>query len=561
MKSYSFIILAISALLIFSCQKDEKNMKAEFDKFLTTYDSVIIPLSKEMNLAQWNASISGRTEDYERYAELKKKYVLYHSDREVFKFLSKVKASGVISDSIQQRQLQVLYLTYLYYQGDSALQKEIIDLENTIEQKYSTFRAVINDSSYTDNDIEDIMSNSTDNTLLQAAWEAHKRIGFVVASDILTLVKKRNQLASQLGFDNFHQMSLKLNDQDPEEIEKLFDELDKLTANSFAQAKEEIDEVLSQRYNVQKELLMPWHYQNRYFQEAPKIFSLDLDKYYNNKNIEQITSEFYSSIGLPIDDILKNSDLYEKAGKNQHAFCTDIDNEGDIRVLCNIKPNERWMSTMLHEFGHAVYDKYIDREIPFILRQPAHIFTTEAIAMLFGRLSKNPYWIESALKISRSEANKIFEASYKTLRLEQLVFSRWAQVMYRFEKKMYENPDQDLNALWWQLVEKYQLLKKPIKRNAPDWATKIHIATVPCYYHNYLLGELLASQLHYYLCKNVLNDTTDIRKISYYGKPEIGKYLVEKVFRPGMRYYWNEMIEKATGEKLTPKYFARQFVE
>ena len=63
--------------------------------------------------------------------------------------------------------------------------------------------------------------------------------------------------------------------------------------------------------------------------------------------------------------MLKNSDLYEKEGKNQHAFCTDIDNTGDVRVLCNIKSNSYWMNTMLHEFGHAVYDKNIDTDLPF----------------------------------------------------------------------------------------------------------------------------------------------------------------------------------------------------
>ena len=43
------------------------------------------------------------------------------------------------------------------------------------------------------------------------------------------------------------------------------------------------------------------------------------------------------------------------------------------------------------------------------------------------------------------------------LRNQLLIFSRWCQVMLRFEKAMYENPDQDLNKLWWDLVEKYQL--------------------------------------------------------------------------------------------------------
>jgi peptidyl-dipeptidase A len=104
------------------------------------------------------------------------------------------------------------------------------------------------------------------------------------------------------------------------------------------------------------------------------------------------------------------------------------------------------------------------------------------------------------------------------------------------------------------------MLKRPANRNMPDWATKIHIATSPCYYHNYLLGELLASQLNAYMVKNVLK-SDDIKNPSYVGNKEIGKYLLEKVYKPGRKYYWNDMIEKATGEKLTAKYYAKQFVE
>ena len=42
------------------------------------------------------------------------------------------------------------------------------------------------------------------------------------------------------------------------------------------------------------------------------------------------------------------------------------------------------------------------------------------------------------------------------LRDKLLIFSRWCQVMLRFEKAIYADPDQDLNELWWDLVEKYQ---------------------------------------------------------------------------------------------------------
>ena len=61
--------------------------------------------------------------------------------------------------------------------------------------------------------------------------------------------------------------------------------------------------------------------------------------------------------------MIARSDLYEKPGKSPHAFCTDIDREGDVRVLANIVPNEYWMGTMLHELGHSVYSsKNIPRE-------------------------------------------------------------------------------------------------------------------------------------------------------------------------------------------------------
>jgi len=133
-------------------------------------------------------------------------------------------------------------------------------------------------------------------------------------------------------------------------------------------------------------------------------------------------------------------------------------------------------------------------------------------------------------------------------------------VMYRFEKSMYENPDQDLNKLWWDLVEKYQMLKRPAGRNEPDWASKIHIALYPCYYHNYLMGELLASQFTYYIAKNVYK-TEDVRSIDFSKNDAIGKFFMDKVYKPGMRYEWNDMIEKATGEKLTAKYYAKQFVK
>ena len=556
----SLVAISLSVLLMASCNSKQAKMKKELTDFIKQHDSVLIPLYKQTNLASWDAAISGKPEDFKKAEDLNLKMMALYSNKESLKKLEEIKISGMITDTLLNRELDVLYRSFLMAKADTGKLNAMVRMGTVIEQKYGNFRTEVKGKKMSDNDVEEVLRSSKDVKYQKEVWEAQKKIGTIVADDIKKLVKLRNEVARELGFNNYHEMSLTLSDQDPKEVSKLFDELDSLTAVAFVQVKGDIDNYFVKYYSLKsKDELMPWNYQNRFFQEAPKIYDVDLDKYYKDQNLETLVTTFYNGIGLPMENIIKNSDLYEKPGKNQHAFCTDIDNAGDVRVLCNIKPNSYWMNTILHEFGHSVYDKNIDTTLPFILRDPAHTFTTEAIAMMFGRFSTNPQWIKDMTGISEEEKMKIAENSFKTLRLQQLVFSRWAQVMYRFEKSMYDNPDQDLNKLWWDLVEKYQLLKRPAGRNEPDWATKIHIATYPCYYHNYLLGELLASQLYYYIVGNIIK-SGDYKFQSFVGNKEVGSYLKEKVFMPGSRWYWNEMIEKATGEKLTAKYYAKQFV-
>jgi peptidyl-dipeptidase A len=217
------------------------------------------------------------------------------------------------------------------------------------------------------------------------------------------------------------------------------------------------------------------------------------------------------------------------------------------------------METILHELGHAIYSKYHNRKEPWLLREPAHSFTTEAVAMCFGRLSRNSAWMQEMLDLSDEQRREIEEVSDKYLRFQQILFARWALVMYNFEKQLYANPDRDLNNLWWQLVEKYQFVKRPPGPADAGWASKLHFTSAPCYYHNYMLGELLASQLHHHIVHKVLKLKSD-RGVSYVGEKKLGSYMRKKVLGPGALYHWSEMIERATGELLTPGYFVEQFV-
>jgi peptidyl-dipeptidase A len=550
-----WILFIVLLPLMWSCASKQEKMEKKLGAFIKDYETRFIPLYKEATLTSWNANITGTDADLKISEKAAFEAEKFFTNKEAFTELKAIRESGEVKDPILAREMELLYNQYLGGQIDTGLIGIRLRMETEINKKYLNFRAVVNGKELSDNEVEGILRNSTSNPELQAAWESHKKIGPVVADDIRKLVEHRNLIARTLGFSNFHEMTLKLSGQDPAEVTAIFDELDNLTRESFAGLKGEIDAFYAKRYKINAADLKPWHYQNRYFQEAPEIYPVDFDKYYQNQDPAKLAATFYDGIGLNVDAILAKSDLYEKPGKNQHAFCTDIDRSGDVRTLDNIKPDSYWMNTILHELGHGVYSYYNDMTLPFTLRDAAHTFTTEAIANLFGRMATDPGWMQKMGIVDENEAAKISDDCRKSLRLQMLVFSRWAQVMYHFEKSMYEDPQQDLNKLWWDMVEKYQLLKKPEGRNMPDWATKIHVALYPCYYHNYLLGEVLASQLYYYITTNITPDK------SFVGDKNAGQYLKEKVFMPGARYYWNEMIERATGEKLTARFYAKQFVE
>ena len=535
------------------------NTLLESQHFVQAFEARLKPLAVESGRLFYDAVTSGDSAAYERSSAASLALKALYSDPNDFVTIKRFRESGKISDPQAKRMLDIIYLGFLGNQIEPPLMHELNDRESALEQKFNTYRVKVGDRELSDNQVDSTLRNSTNSAELQAVWKASRQIGREIQGQVLELTKLRNRIARSLGFTDFFDMQLKLGEQEPSEIIALFDQLDSLTREPFMQLKGQIDSALTVRYGIAKDQIRPWHYQNRFFQEAPHIYDVDLNSYYRGKDPVEISRRFYAGIGLPVDSILAHSDLYEREGKYQHAQSMDIDRQGDVRIICNVRPDYYWTNTMLHELGHAVYDYYYDPKLPWMLRGAAHSLTTEAIANFFGRLASNSQWLESEVGISKAEAERAAADCRKTLRLEQLVFSRWAQVVVRFEREMYANPDQDLNALWYSLVEKYQGLSPIEGRNEPDWAAKIHIALYPCYYHNYVLGELLASQLAAKIAKDVLN-TDDPFQTGFCENPAIGQYFVENIFHPGSRYRWDELIERATGEKLTPKYYARQFV-
>jgi peptidyl-dipeptidase A len=552
-------ILGVAVLKTTNARQTSADSKAQAQAFIAEHEAKIRPLEIEVARSWWLANTTGSDEAFQRKGELETQLDLALANTEKFQQLKKLhEHRDELGDAQLKRQIEVLYLQYLPKQVDPALLKQIVEKANAVEQAFNVFRPKVDGKEYTDNEVRQVLSSSTDSARRRAFWEASKGVGDAVEADLQQLVRLRNESARKLGFKDFHAMQLALAEQDQDQVLRLFDELDELTREPFLKAKQEIDERLAQNYGLEVDELRPWHYHDPFFQEAPAVFNSDLDAAYQDADLVELTRQFYQGIGLPIDDVLARSDLFEKEGKSPHAFCIDIDREGDVRVLCNVVPNEKWMGTMLHELGHGVYSStYIPRTLPYTLRTDAHILCTEGVAMMFERFSKSAEWL-AAMGVKVDDPTSFNETGARMRRNQLLIFSRWCQVMFRFEKALYENPDQDLNKLWWDLVERYQGTPRPENRDKPDYASKIHIVSAPAYYHNYMMGQLFASQVHAAIARDVLGGANPQNAI-YVGNKQVGDFMRERVFNPGRTLNWNELTRHATGKELNPQAFAADF--
>lgn len=517
----------------------------EATDFIESTIDQLKPLFLEYTHAMWDAATSGSEEDNQREKVTQENLMRFWADPELYRTAQELDRRAH-TDPIIARQLRMIHLSSAKAQQDESTIERLTELEARVRKAYYNFRAEVDGERLSDNQLDDILRKSRDSETVRKAWQASKLIGEQVADDVRELAKVRNEAARSQGFRDFFEKSLTLDEIVESELLDLLDQLDQSTMDLFEIVKGEIDQRRAEHFGIDVADLAPWHFYNKFFQTAPPMTDYDLDAIYEGRDPVELSLATYDGIGLEVRDILERSDLYAREGKNQHAFCIDLDHSGDIRTLNNLEPNGYWINTLLHELGHAVYDKYIAGDLPWLLRQPPHTLSTEAIAILMGNLLGDPTWLVEILGISENEADQVAQAARIRRRAGQLIFTRWVLVMTNFERHLYADPDQDLNTLWWDLVERHQLVRRPEGRDRPDWASKYHVALAPVYYHNYEIGALLASQLAAALTS---------QGGGLVGSPQAGTWLRERYFAPGASLRWDEHIEFALGEPLNPEYF------
>jgi peptidyl-dipeptidase A len=497
-------------------------------------------LEIEFHRAYWDSQVAATAENDRRRAELELELRRAKGDPEALKSVEAALADD-LHEPILRRQLDILRLSLTGNRMDDATREELVQISSSVESDFATHRPQVDGKHLNDNELIEILRSSDDEWLRRSAWEASKEIGALVAPRVRELARLRNVVAIDLGYSDYYTMALDLQELSEEWLLGILDEVEQLTDGPFFKYKGALDERLRERFGVSR--LLPWHYADPFFQALPPDGRISLDSAFGDKSAVELARRTFAAWGIDLGDVMDASDLYPRENKSQHAFCLDVDRSGsDVRILANIVAGERWVEVLLHESGHAAYDVSIEPELPYLMRRPSHTFVTEAIALLSGDLGRDPRWLVDVAGLSASDVGRVDEHLRSAQAAQRLVFARWALVVIHFERGLYLDPEADLDARWWELVERYQGIAPPSGRSAPDWAAKVHVAAAPVYYQNYLLGDLLASQLR----------RTCVRECGgLVGVPEAGELLRERVFKHGSVMRWDALVEAATGEPLS----------
>lgn len=528
-KAAATLLIATAALLFTSCARYRA---AQAEKkaiaLIQAYEQEISPLNKGVTTAEFEAAQGSMPYVYERLLDLRTARAMLLSDQARFQTVERWFHEKTFSDPYIARQINRIYYHTLICQTDTATLKRMIRLETYL------FEQVIR--------------------ALSEQTSPPRPISFSpsVKDSMIALARCRNAVVRPFGFENYYHYRTAFMDMDRDSLEVWYHTFDTLTQEPYRRIKTEIDRVLSSRFRLPAKELRYCHYQSMFLYNAFNLCTADQVMPYENKNVVNLATGFYESLGLYVRDVFLRSDLRPREGKARGSHCYDIDSRGELRLLCNLEPNVKSMSDVLYQGSQALYRKNISPTLPYLLRNVDASVMTEGVAQVFRLLPFNATWMQGMGLIYEPTNNprSRFEA-YVNRYARQLMLGRINLSTYHFERALYQNPEQNLDSLWHELGVQYQDLPDmhvaSCKTDENSWTARWHILVHPCQYLQYVLGSAVACQLNQYICDTILN-TSDYWTPNYMSNEKIGEFFKYKIFWEGDAYPWYEILERATGK-------------
>lgn len=442
--------------------------------------------------------------------------------------------SNSLADKLLARRLELWHRCFtggaIY--ADSA----IAALENDLQQAITNFKFSDNGTPVTRAVISDTLRDEKNQARRHHLWSIPSQLSAVTHSDLIRLVKLRNEKAVRLGFPNYYSLSLHLQAVDEEWLLSTLNALEEQTRPAFEEF------LASSEKRLRLREMGPWDFDFA-LREAASL----PDKFFPPESVFAVIHEFEKGIGfdvdtLPIKEVVKDIPY--------GGLSLAIKIPGDSRFLVNPTKGKGFYGVAFHEYGHSL--KAVNTRVDYpILRGYEWIpgaqcaAYEEGVADMHGEFTDDSLWLTRFTKAKPKQIEKYL----KGRGLPTLYRMRRLLKDFFIEYEMYQNPDQDMAAVERKMIRKF-LLVDVDSTEPPQYAASIWYTSYPCYYQNYILSGMIATQL-----QEALSSKFGDAKIS---NARVADWMINRLYASGETLEWTERIRTATGKSLEPGAYLRK---
>ncbi len=202
-----------------------------------------------------------------------------------------------------------------------------------------------------------------------------------------------------------------------------------------------------------------------------------------------------------------------------------------------------YLLNLSHTLGQAVYlTEIIER--PFTQRRPPNPLWERAMGQLIADIVFTKDYVMTAAWLDQYQWKKI----RPWLQNRRIIELREKLALIQFEIEMYENPNRDLNNLFWDVYQRF-LLVTP-QRDLYPWARYFELISDPAAQFCWLYSSLISAQTFSHAVREF--DSVE-------GNPEFGIFLGNAFYGPGATRGWSDLLLDGLGERLSANYFLNQF--
>ncbi len=436
------------------------------------------------------------------------------------------KKSGSLADPTLGRRLD---LWERCFQGGAIYaDPEISRLENELQKLIVEFTFVYGGKPITRAEVKNRIREERRQTRRHRLWRVSSQLSAAAAEKLGELVRMRNARAVEAGYPNYYSLSLRLQAIDEGWLVSTLNTLEQQTRSAFAR----FLQASAARLKVSEMNAWDFDISLRNSASIP-------DRYFPADSVFSVLHRFERSIGFPVDSlpILETVRDIPYGGLSLGIFIPT-----DSRFLVNPTRGKGFYATAFHEYGHSLKAVNVDVGYPILkgyewVPGAQCAAYEEGVAELHAEFTEDTAWIASF----SGAPGHVIQDYAATRNLSTLYRVRRLMKDFFFEYEMYRNPDQDLDSLERKMYEKYLLVTLPADE-PPGYASSIWYVSYPCYYQNYILSSMIATQLQEALSdkfgRGKLTDTT------------VAPWMIEHLYRDGETVEWADRVRHATGKSL-----------